>query len=63
MRAQVFENCAIYTPDGDRLLIRNLSLTLKEGESCLVMGPSGIGKSSVLRVPPNPAIAGSQECC
>merc|ERR1712159_978126 len=45
-----FSHCTIYTPDGDRLLIKDISLQLKEGESCLIMGPSGIGKSSLLRV-------------
>lgn len=41
--------CDIYTPRGVRLLMRNVSLSLEHGESCLIMGPSGIGKSSILR--------------
>ena len=45
-----FDRCAIYTPDGMRLLMDETSLSLPEGESCLVMGPSGVGKSSLLRV-------------
>eukprot|EP00928_Gymnodinium_smaydae_P036230 TRINITY_DN25346_c1_g1_i1.p1 TRINITY_DN25346_c1_g1~~TRINITY_DN25346_c1_g1_i1.p1 ORF type:complete len:1415 (-),score=238.82 TRINITY_DN25346_c1_g1_i1:216-4460(-) len=45
-----FSKAWIYTPHRDRVLMSNFSLTLKEGESCLIMGPSGLGKSSLLRV-------------
>merc|ERR550537_483549 len=45
-----FKHVDVYTPDGLRLLIKDLTLTLGVGESCLIMGPSGIGKSSLLRV-------------
>jgi putative ATP-binding cassette transporter len=41
------------TPDRKRILIRDLSLELKEGDNLLIVGNSGAGKSSLLR-----AIAG-----
>ncbi len=43
----------LQTPNYQRTLIENLSLTLDTEESLLVMGPSGCGKSSLMR-----AIAG-----
>jgi putative ATP-binding cassette transporter len=41
------------TPDEKRVLVENLSLEVPDGRGILVMGPSGVGKSSILR-----AIAG-----
>ncbi|MEO1590895.1 MAG: ABC transporter ATP-binding protein/permease [Cyanobacteria bacterium J06632_22] len=46
-------NLTLTTPDADKTLIRDLSLTLPVGKSLLIVGPSGAGKSSLLR-----AIAG-----
>ena len=43
----------LYTPDGKRELIRDLSLELRPGQHLLIVGNSGAGKSSLLR-----AIAG-----
>jgi len=42
-------NLTVQTPDGAKTLTRNLNFTLPPGESVLVMGPSGTGKSSLLR--------------
>ena len=44
-----FENVTICTPDGARALVRNLALTLPPGASLMITGPSGSGKSSMLR--------------
>ena len=46
-------NLTLQTPNYQRTLIENLSLTLDQEGSLLVMGPSGCGKSSLMR-----AIAG-----
>jgi heme exporter protein A len=35
---------------GGRLLFRGVDLTLKAGESALLRGPNGIGKSSLMRI-------------
>ena len=47
------DNLTLQTPNYQRTLIENLSLTLEQDGSLLVMGPSGCGKSSLMR-----AIAG-----
>jgi len=47
------DHLSLFTPDGKQQLIRDLSLDLPIGEGLLIMGPSGVGKSSLLR-----AIAG-----
>ncbi|MEL6489629.1 MAG: ABC transporter ATP-binding protein/permease [Cyanobacteria bacterium J06634_6] len=43
------EHLSLVTPDGQKQLIRDLSLDLPIGEGLLIMGPSGVGKSSLLR--------------
>lgn len=47
------EALTLYTPQFERVLIKELSLTLKPGDGLLITGDSGCGKSSLLR-----AIAG-----
>lgn len=39
----------VQTPDGDKQLTRKLNLALRPGNSLLIMGASGTGKSSLLR--------------
>lgn len=43
------DRVTFWTPDGARCLARTLSLSLKRGDTLLIMGPSGCGKSSLLR--------------
>ncbi|TVQ45399.1 MAG: ABC transporter ATP-binding protein/permease [Gloeocapsa sp. DLM2.Bin57] len=48
-----FDNLTLQTPNYQRTLIKDLSLSLQPGQGLLIMGASGCGKSSLLR-----AIAG-----
>ena len=48
-----FENVTLQTPNYEQVIVENLSLTVQPGEGLLIVGPSGRGKSSMLR-----AIAG-----
>jgi len=47
------QSVTLHPPQSDRVLIKELSLTLKPGDALLITGDSGCGKSSLLR-----AIAG-----
>lgn len=43
------ENLTVQTPNYARTLVRDLSLSLQPGQGLVIVGPSGSGKSSVLR--------------
>jgi putative ATP-binding cassette transporter len=44
-----FENLTLVTPRGGRLLVADLSIEVPEGHRLLVFGPSGSGRTSLLR--------------
>lgn len=44
------ERVTAFTPKGEHLLVQELSLTVEPGQGLLIVGSSGAGKSSLLRV-------------
>lgn len=48
-RGLVLDHLEVKTPGGKKTLVRDLDLKLKFGQSLLLMGESGTGKSSLLR--------------
>ena len=44
-----FDHVNVITPTGD-LLVKDLSLVIESGHSCLISGPNGSGKSSLFRL-------------
>lgn len=43
------DNVTLMTPGGERMLVKDLNFEVKPGEGLVIMGPSGSGKSSLLR--------------
>lgn len=44
-----FDNVTVKTPDNLRVLVKNLSISLSKGDRLMIVGESGVGKSSLLR--------------
>jgi putative ATP-binding cassette transporter len=44
-----FHDVTLHTPAGERTLIENLNATVKTGDGLMIVGASGLGKSSLLR--------------
>lgn len=45
-----FRNVTIYTPKRERILLLDASMEVRQGSGMIIQGPSGSGKSSILRV-------------
>jgi putative ATP-binding cassette transporter len=43
------QHVTLMTPDGKRVLQQNFSIDVKDGDSLLLTGPSGVGKTSLMR--------------
>jgi len=49
-QALTVKNVTLYTPRRERIVVKDLTFTLNAGESLLITGGSGTGKSSLLRL-------------
>ncbi|KAJ3094476.1 hypothetical protein HDU97_008026 [Phlyctochytrium planicorne] len=45
-----FEAVPVVTPNGDTVLVKDLSFQIKSGDHLMITGPNGSGKSSVIRL-------------
>ena len=45
-----FNGVTVQTPGGERTLVKELSVAVSPGEGLMIVGASGLGKSSILRV-------------
>ncbi|MCF0263864.1 ATP-binding cassette domain-containing protein [Acinetobacter guillouiae] len=43
-------NLNLNTPNAEQQLVKNLNLTIKSGQNLIIMGRTGVGKSSLMRV-------------
>ncbi|KAF1011613.1 MAG: Vitamin B12 transport ATP-binding protein BacA [Acinetobacter bereziniae] len=43
-------NLNLNTPNAEQQLVKNLSITIKSGQNLIIMGRTGVGKSSLMRV-------------
>jgi len=46
----IFENVSFQYDDGNQEVLRDLSFTIKQGETIAIMGPTGSGKSSLVHL-------------
>lgn len=44
----VYENITFQYPDGDTPVVDNFNLTIKKGETIAILGPSGVGKTTIM---------------
>lgn len=47
-----FENVSFAYPESNKLILKNINLTVKPGETLVIMGESGVGKSTIVNLIP-----------